>query len=287
MKGQAEISSRLLPFILMMLPGWGALPTRRIGAVALVLFIVIGSGRFHKEVGEHFREYEAEEMGDLRGMFSLLDENDRLAYLRPDRKHRNLKRGASWYLDSYHMVLNGGLNRMPFHVIYPHHTVIFPQVAPPRVHEVKIHHFPGSDRARWYTHVLVFSKDKPNFRGREKKRLSLMAHTGSLWLYQLKHLEKKKPDLNNRSWKKTRREVGPTSLRSGSRFLDRLVRVAKARILREERKAKRKEALEKRKEKNRKKRKKQKKKKKKKSTKRKASTRSLEKLPTETDRNDR
>jgi hypothetical protein len=285
MKGQAEISSRFLPFVLMMLPGWGAIPRKPVAAVAIILMVVVGSGLFHRDVKEHFQEYEAQEMGDLRGMMSLLDEKDRLAYLRPDRKHRIVKRGASWYLDSYHMVLNGGLNRMPFHVIYPHHTVIFPQAAPPRVHEVKIQHFPGSERARWYTHVLVYSKGKPNFRGRERNKMSLLAHTGSLWLYRLIIQQRDPPDVDKQPRKKTVKALDVESFRSGSRFLDRLVRMARAQVLREEREKKRKEAVRKRKEERRKELKRKRAKRKRSKTKRTKSK--VKKAPINTDHNGR
>ena len=246
MKGQAEISSRFLPFVLMLLPGWGAIPRKKVAAIGVMLVVLLGSAVFHKNVKNHFVDYEGQEMGDIRGMMALLDETDRLAYLRPDRKHRIVKRGASWYLDSYHMVLNGGLNRMPFHVIYPHHTVVFPQAAPPRVHEVKIHHFPGSNRSKWYTHVLVYSKGKPNFRGRDRNRMSLLAHTGSLWLYRLIIQKDPPPRVDKQPRKKPLNGSNLTTFKSGSKYLDRLVRMARAQVLKEEREKRRKEDVRKR-----------------------------------------
>jgi hypothetical protein len=186
MQGQALISSRFLPIVAMLLLGWGALPKQPWLAAALLGVSFVGASAYHVGVAQAFAHYEAREMGNLRGLMALLGPDDRLAYLRPDRAHRVLDRGSSWYLDSYHMVLNGGLSRMPFHLIYPHHTVVRFDQSPPRVDEVRIQQFPRSETAGWYTHVLVFSAAQPRF-GASGRNLELLGQTGCLWLYRIAH----------------------------------------------------------------------------------------------------
>ncbi|NUN12543.1 MAG: hypothetical protein HUU55_02775 [Myxococcales bacterium] len=188
MKGQALISSRLIPFAAMFLAGWGSLPRNRVLRVLVVATILVTSVWFHLSVAQHFRRYVRYEMGDFQTLMSKLDQNDRLAYLRPERSHRWVDSGASWYLDSYHIVLNGGLSRMPFHVIYPHHTVVYPTKSLPRVNEVRIQQFPASLESRAYTHVLVYSIERPAF-GPKNKWVQMVMHTGNLWLYRIVHPE--------------------------------------------------------------------------------------------------
>ncbi len=184
MRGQALISSRLLlPAVLLMM-AWGRPPRALWGRVLLALGILAGTGWYEAHLAQAFARYDREELGAFRQLLAALGPADRLAYLRPDRAHRIVERGASWYLDSYHMVFNGGIARMPFHVIYPHHTVVRPGFEPPRVPERSPAQFLRSRAARWYTHVLVYSKRKPSF-GPGAKTLELLGHTGHLWLYAL------------------------------------------------------------------------------------------------------
>jgi hypothetical protein len=182
MKGQAIISTRLIPFAWMMLPAWGRMPRGPFWGVVVAWGLTVGSIGFHIAVAQEFRKYEAQELGDFRGLMDTLHPGDRLAYLRPDRAHRIVDRGASWYLDSYHMVWNGGLNRMPFHVIFPHHTVVLPDRSPPRVDERRIRRFAHDKSSRWYTHVLVYSDETPRF-GAGARNLELLGQSGRLWLY--------------------------------------------------------------------------------------------------------
>lgn len=188
MKGQALISSRLIPFAAMFLAGWGSLPKDRLLRVVVIGTILVTSVWFHLSVAQHFRRYVRYEMGDFKTLMAKLDADDRLAYLRPERAHRWVDSGGSWYLDSYHIVMNGGLSRMPFHVIYPHHTVVFPNKSLPRVNEVRIQQFPASKESRAYTHVLVYSIERPEF-GLKNKWLQMVMHTGNLWLYKIIHPE--------------------------------------------------------------------------------------------------
>lgn len=185
MTGQALISSRFAAITAMFLPAWGRWPRRTFGRVLLAALILGGSGWFHWGMTREFRQYAYEEMGDMAGLMAMLDRDDVLAYTRPDRTHRIVERGGSWYLDSYHMVVNGGFNRMPFHVIYPHHTVVYPEKRAFVVDERR----PRLARKRGgeglYTHLLVYSADEPRL-GASKRRLRLLAQTGSLWLYEAK-----------------------------------------------------------------------------------------------------
>lgn len=183
MRGQALISSRFLPLVAFLLPGWGRMPRRPLVAAIVALSVFGASAWFHVRVAHNLQAYEHDELGDIAGLLTMLKPTDRLAYLRPDREHPVVDRGASWYLDSYHLVLNGGLNRMPFHVIYPHHTVVVPGHSLPRLDERRPERFPGSNEAAPYTHALVYSHREPRF-GKRQDRMVLLGHTGSLWLFR-------------------------------------------------------------------------------------------------------